>query len=54
MGKDNEIFYLVPPAHVWSKVATFADPDLKSINTYVVSPKGDKLILISPLTVPAK
>ena len=54
MGKDNEIFYLVPPSRTWSKVAAFADPALQSINTYVVSPKGDKLILISPLTVPAK
>ena len=54
MGKDNEIFYLVPPSHTWNKVASFGDPALQSINTYVVSPQGDKVILISPLTASPK
>jgi tetratricopeptide (TPR) repeat protein len=32
----------------WRAVATFADPELRSVTAYVVSPSGDRLILISP------
>jgi TolB protein len=54
MGKDNAIFALTPPAKTWTQVATFTDPELQSINTYVVSPKGDKLIIISPVKPPQR
>ena len=54
MGKGNAIFTLAPPAKTWTQVATFTDPQLQDINTYVVSPRGDKLILISPVTPPSK
>jgi len=50
MGKGNAVFTLAPPAKTWTQVAVFADPELQDINTYVVSPKGDKLIMISPVT----
>lgn len=53
MGKGNAIFTLAPPAKRWTQVAVFNDPELQDINTYVISPRGDKLILISPVT-PAK
>jgi TolB protein len=49
MGKGNTISALNPPGKTWTQVASFADPELQDINTYVVSPKGDKLILISPV-----
>ena len=49
MAKGNVIFTLAPPAKTWTQVASFTDPELQDINTYVVSPKGDKLILISPV-----
>ncbi|HEX6575569.1 MAG TPA: hypothetical protein VF042_11415 [Gemmatimonadaceae bacterium] len=49
MGQGNAIFTLKPPSKNWTQVATFTDPELQDINTYVVSPAGDKLILISPV-----
>jgi dipeptidyl aminopeptidase/acylaminoacyl peptidase len=49
MGKANAIFALAPPRKSWILVASFADPELQDINTYVVSPAGDKLILTSPV-----
>jgi hypothetical protein len=50
MGNGNAIFSLAPPARIWNRIASFADPELQEINAYVVSPAGDKLILISPVT----
>jgi TolB protein len=50
MGKGNRVLALDPAADsVWREVASFKNPGLQSITTYVVSPSGDKLILISPL-----
>ena len=50
MGKGNAIYSLKPgTTSAWKKVADFRQPDLQSVNTYVVSPAGDKIILISPL-----
>ena len=54
MGKDNTIYALTPPSKTWTAIATFADPELQSINTYVVSPQGDRIILISPAKPPAR
>lgn len=50
MGNNNAIFTMRPPSRAWTQVASFTDPELQEINAYVVSPKGDKLILISPKT----
>ena len=50
MGNGNAIFTLTPPRKTWTQAASFTDPELQEINAYVVSPAGDKLILISPLT----
>lgn len=52
MAKGNVIFALTPPAKTWTQIAVFSDPQLQDINAYVVSPRGDKLILISPVTPP--
>ncbi len=50
MGKGNAIYSLKPGASSkWKQVAAFSKPDLQAISTYVVSPAGDKVILISPL-----
>jgi hypothetical protein len=49
MGEGNAIYMLIPPAKTWTQVGSFTDPELQDINAYVVSPAGDKLILISPV-----
>lgn len=50
MGKGNRIYARNPSADTaWRAVAAFADPELQSVSTYVVSPAGDKVILISPV-----
>jgi WD40 repeat protein len=50
MGKGNAIYATKPGANgAWKQVAAFSQPDLQSLSTYVVSPRGDKVILISPL-----
>jgi hypothetical protein len=53
MSSGNAIFALTPPRKTWTRVVSFTDPELQDINTYVVSPRGDKVILISPVK-PAK
>jgi TolB protein len=52
MAKGNTIFELRPPSKTWAAVATFDNPEIQDINAYVVSPKGDRLIMISPLKPP--
>lgn len=50
MGKGNSIYALKPGRTAsWKKVAEMKQPDLQSVSAYVVSPGGDKVILISPL-----
>ena len=50
MGKGNSVFALRPRSTAqWKRVASFADPELQGVTTYVVSPGGNKLILISPV-----
>ena len=50
MGKGNTIFASRPASKEgWKRVASFSDPELQGIATYVVSPAGDKVILISPV-----
>ncbi|MEO5589761.1 MAG: hypothetical protein ABIS03_09255 [Gemmatimonadaceae bacterium] len=52
MAKGNAIYSLDTRTRSWREIASFAADDLQDINAYVVSPRGDKLILISPLTPP--
>jgi hypothetical protein len=53
MGKGNKVFALDPAVDSsWREAASFSSPELRSINTYVVSPQGDKVILISPVRPP--
>jgi hypothetical protein len=52
MGKGNSIFARTTADTAWRRIASFTDPELQNINTYVVSPRGDKLILISPVKPP--
>lgn len=53
MGKGNRVFARDPRRDTsWREVTVFNDPQLQSVTTYIVSPKGDKLILISPLKAP--
>jgi len=53
MAKGNAIFELRPGSKSWIQIASFDDPATQDINAYVVSPRGDKLILISPLKPPS-
>jgi len=53
MGKGNRVFALDPArGAVWREVAVFSDPELQSVTTYVVSPAGNEVILISPVKPP--
>jgi hypothetical protein len=36
----------------WRPVATFDDPGLRHMSAYVVSPRGDRLIVVSPVRLP--
>lgn len=47
MAKGNALYLRAPNESAWRQVATFAQPDLRSVNAYVASPQGDKLILVS-------
>lgn len=53
MAKGNAIYAIKPAAGAtWKKVATMTQSDLQALSTYVVSPAGDKVILISALKPP--
>ena len=53
MAKGNAIYALKPGAgRTWKKIAQMSQPDLQSLGTYVVSPRGDKVILTSALKPP--
>ncbi|HUQ46912.1 MAG TPA: tetratricopeptide repeat protein [Gemmatimonadaceae bacterium] len=50
MAKGNAIYAIKPGAGAtWKRIARMSQPDLQSLGTYIVSPKGDKVILTSPL-----
>lgn len=49
MGNGDAIFSLTPPAKQWTQIMSFTAPELQDVTAYVVSPRGDKLIIISPL-----
>jgi len=49
MGKGSVLYARrVGRDSAWTPVATFADPELRHVTAYVVSPQGDRLILTSP------
>ena len=53
MGKANKLFVRNPARDTaWREIASFADKELRNVTAYTVSPKGDKLILISPVKPP--
>lgn len=50
MGKGNKVFARHPGRDTtWRQIAELSDPELQSVTTYVVSPSGGKVILISPV-----
>ncbi len=53
MGKGNKVYARDPRRDTaWREVAAFDNSELQSVTTYVVSPGGDNLILISPVKPP--
>jgi dipeptidyl aminopeptidase/acylaminoacyl peptidase len=48
MAKGNVLYARAANESAWRPVATFDHPDLRNASAYVVSPRGDKLILTSP------
>jgi uncharacterized Ntn-hydrolase superfamily protein len=48
MARGNVLYARTVDESSWRVVATFVDPDLRNASAYVVSPRGDKLILTSP------
>lgn len=50
MGKGNGVFARRPARDTaWQRIAELTNPELQSVTAYVVSPSGDKVILISPV-----
>lgn len=49
MGKGNTLYARTTRDTLWHVVAAFDDPELRNVTAYVASPRGDKLILISPM-----
>jgi dipeptidyl aminopeptidase/acylaminoacyl peptidase len=48
MAKGNVLYSRGVRDTTWRVIATFDNPELRNASAYVVSPKGDKLILVSP------
>ena len=48
MAKGSTLYARMAHDTAWHAVATFDNPELRAASAYVVSPKGDKLILTSP------
>jgi dipeptidyl aminopeptidase/acylaminoacyl peptidase len=48
MAKGNTLYARTARDTTWHPVATFDNPELRAAAAYVVSPKGDRLILTSP------
>lgn len=50
MAKGNVLYAKRPgKERAWREVARFTDPGLRQATAYVVSPRGDRLIVVSPL-----
>jgi dipeptidyl aminopeptidase/acylaminoacyl peptidase len=48
MAKGTMLYARKPSESDWHMVGTFDNPDLRNATAYVISPRGDKLILTSP------
>ena len=48
MAKGNVLYARTATDTTWRPVAAFENPELRNVTAYVVSPRGDKLILTSP------
>jgi hypothetical protein len=48
MAKGNVVYARADVDPAWRAVGTFDDPELRNASAYVVSPRGDKLVLTSP------
>ena len=51
MAKGSTLYARTLGDTAWRAVATFEDPGLRNVGAYVVSPRGDKLILTAPTRV---
>jgi TolB protein len=51
MAKGSTLYARTLADTTWRVAATFSDPGLRNVSAYVVSPRGDKLILTSPMRV---
>ena len=51
MAKGSTLYARTLTDTAWRAVATFNDPGLRNVGAYVVSPRGDKLILTAPMRV---
>jgi len=51
MAKGSTLYSRTLTDTTWHAVATFNDPGLRNVGAYVVSPRGDKLILTAPIRV---
>ena len=51
MAKGSTLYARTLTDTTWRAVATFNDPGLRNVGAYVVSPRGDKLILTAPIRV---
>ncbi len=51
MAKGSTLYARTLSDTTWRAVATFNDPGLRNVGAYVVSPRGDKLILTAPIRV---
>ncbi|HYV98087.1 MAG TPA: hypothetical protein VE967_11575 [Gemmatimonadaceae bacterium] len=48
MARGSTLYARTLADTTWRAVATFDNPELRNVTAYVVSPKGDKLILTAP------
>jgi hypothetical protein len=53
MARGNAVYALDPAGGgEWRRIAEFAAPDLQNVTAYAVSPRGDRVALLSTLRVP--
>jgi dipeptidyl aminopeptidase/acylaminoacyl peptidase len=52
MARGNAVYALDTAGAEWRRIAAFAAPDLQNVTAYAVSPRGDRVALLSTLRVP--
>jgi hypothetical protein len=52
MARGNAVYALDAGGGEWRRIAAFAAPDLQNVTAYAVSPRGDRVALLSTLRVP--